>query len=116
MGLVLTIDGSFPDATSEATFVGAVESLVSTYRDNLSTATLSTDFNGAPNLPVGPEPPAGTDDDSALAAEETTLAGQESALDKRVTALEGGVASILTAVQAIQAQLPAPPPPPAPPA
>lgn len=53
MGCVLTIDGAFPDADSEAAFVVSVEDLVKTYSKQLSTATLSTDFNGSPELPVG---------------------------------------------------------------
>jgi len=58
MGVVLTIDGVFPDAGTEAAFVDAVTALVKTYAPDLSTATLSTDYNGSPELPVGEPVPA----------------------------------------------------------
>ena len=53
MGTVLTIEGQFPDADSEAAYVAAVVDLVHEFTADLSAAKLSTDFNGSPELPVG---------------------------------------------------------------
>lgn len=53
MGLVLQIEGQFPDADTEGAFVADVETLVKDHAADLTTATLSTDFSGAPELPVG---------------------------------------------------------------
>ena len=53
MGTVLTIEGQFPDATSEAAYVSAVVDLVQEFTADLVTAKLTTDFNGEPALPVG---------------------------------------------------------------
>lgn len=53
MGSVLTIEGVFPDADTEAAYVSAVVDLVAEFTADLVTAKLTTDFNGEPALPVG---------------------------------------------------------------
>lgn len=53
MGTVLKIEGVFPDADTEKAYVDAIEAVVKEYAADLTDATLSTDFNGAPELPVG---------------------------------------------------------------
>jgi len=57
MGTILTIEGVFSDAGTEASYVGAVIALVEEFAADLVTARLTTDFNGEPALPVGEQLP-----------------------------------------------------------
>jgi hypothetical protein len=118
MGLSLNIAGTFPDADSEQLFITDVEALVAKYGPQLESATMTTDFHGAPTLPVGPAAPPVTPPPvvppTPPVVPPSTPPVTDPAVLARITALEASVATLQTSVTALTtwatgiAALPAP--------